>query len=279
MEGAVYPGPELADPMRLWHRPRGSPGKLMAEINEESVRELRRLIGAAQRVVVFTGAGISTESGIPDYRGPNGVWKTQTPIDFKDFVGSESVRRKSWRGRFTGPNVMAGAEPNAGHLAVARLVELGKVTHIITQNVDGLHQKSGVPDEQVIELHGNASYATCLSCARRYEFKALRDVFLPDETVPYCDDCGGIIKTATISFGQAMPVAEVERAEQATLACDLFIVLGSSLVVYPAAAFPRVAKQSGARLVIVNNQPTDIDPFCDLTISDDIGPTLSAVLD
>ena len=251
----------------------------MSAIDEKGVLELRRLIGEAQRVVVFTGAGISTESGIPDYRGPNGVWKTQTPIDFNDFIGSEDVRRKSWRGRLSGPSVMESAEPNAGHMAVARLVELGKVTHVITQNVDGLHQKSGVPDDQVIELHGNASYATCLSCGKRYEFEALRQIFFPDETVPCCDDCGGIIKTATISFGQAMPVDEVRRAEHATLACDLFIVLGSSLVVYPAAAFPKVAKQSGAKVVIVNNQPTDIDGFCDLTLSDDIGPTLSAVLD
>lgn len=251
----------------------------MTDIDQTTVVELRRMIGEASRVVVFTGAGISTESGIPDFRGPNGVWKTNKPIDFNDFVGSEDVRRRSWRGRFEGNNVMAGAQPNAGHIAVARLVALGKVTHVITQNVDGLHQKSGIPDAQVIELHGSASYAHCLSCARRYEFETLRATFLPDETVPYCDDCGGMIKTATISFGQAMPVAEVERAEQATLACDLFIVLGSSLVVYPAAAFPRVARQSGAQLVIINNQPTDIDSFCDLAISTDIGPTLSAVVD
>ena len=251
----------------------------MTEIEEQHLLELRRMIQDARRVVVITGAGISTESGIPDFRGPNGIWKTQKPIDFGDFIGSEEVRRRSWRSRFSGENVMASAQPNAGHLTVARLVDLGKVTHVITQNVDGLHQKSGVPDEQVIELHGNASYAHCLDCGKRYGFAALRANFLPDENVPVCDECGGIIKTATISFGQALPADEVQRAEQATLACDLFIVLGSSLMVYPAAAVPRVAKQSGARLVIINNQPTDIDGFCDLTLSSNIGPTLSAVLD
>ncbi len=254
-------------------------GLAVSDLDTIILRELRTLLHQAQRVVTFTGAGISTESGIPDFRGPHGVWKTAKPIEFGDFVASEDVRRRSWRAKFSGNNLIANAEPNAGHMAVARLVALGKVTHVITQNVDGLHQKSGVPDSQVVELHGNASYATCLDCRKRYEFDDLRRRFYPDETVPSCDNCGGMIKTATISFGQAMPVAELARAEQATLACDLFLVLGSSLVVYPAAALPRLAAQSGARLAIINNQPTDIDYLCDLAISYDLGPTLSAVVD
>ncbi len=240
---------------------------------------LRHLIEAANRIVVFTGAGISTESGIPDFRGPQGVWKSNTPIDFRDFVRSPDIRRESWRRRFAGPNVMQKAEPNAGHLVVAALFRMAKLTYVITQNVDGLHQKSGVPDDRVIELHGNASYCTCLQCGRRYELLEVRSMFLPDEQVPYCVDCQGIIKTATISFGQSMPVTEMQRAEAAVMDCDLFIVLGSSLVVYPAAAFPRFAKQNGAKLVIINNEPTDLDPVCDLVLHRPIGVTLSAAID
>ncbi|HIG43475.1 MAG: Sir2 family NAD-dependent protein deacetylase [bacterium] len=248
------------------------------EISSEELIAFRRLIRGASNIVIFTGAGISTESGIPDFRGPHGIWKSQTPIDFSDFVASEDVRRESWRRKFAGRG-MDGAEPNSGHLAVAKLVRLGKVSHIITQNVDGLHQKSGVPDAQVIQLHGNANYATCLQCGKHYELADIRRIFSDNETIPYCTDCSGIIKTATISFGQAMPVAEMERAQQATLDCDLFIAIGSSLVVYPAAGFPRLAKQQGAGLVIVNNEVTDLDPVCDLVLHYPIGSTLSAAVD
>lgn len=240
---------------------------------------LRRMIQTSQRVVAFTGAGISTESGIPDFRGPKGVWNTQRPIEFGDFVASEAVRRESWRRKFSGEAGLEGAEPNDGHRALTALVDAGLVSHIITQNVDGLHQKSGTPDEQVIELHGNASYASCLDCGKRFELGPLRETFLADETLPECDVCNGIVKTATISFGQAMPLVQMQRAEAATLACDLFIAAGSSLVVYPAAGFPRMAKDNGARLVIINEQETDIDAYCDLVLREQIGPTLSAVTD
>ena len=239
------------------------------------VAELTAAIKRAHNVVVFTGAGLSTESGIPDFRGPNGIWKTQTPIDFSDFVASEDWRRESWRRRFSGTDRFGTAEPNLGHLAIAHWVRAGKITSIITQNVDGLHQKSGVPDDQIIELHGNAQYATCLSCGDRYELAALRSLFLPDETVPVCRQCGGIIKTATISFGQAMPETEMQAAHDASTACDLFIAIGSSLTVYPAAGFPVLAKQQGADLIIINHQATDLDPIADLVIPHSIGSVLS----
>lgn len=251
----------------------------MTDLQDTELGELRRLIGEASRIVAFTGAGISTESGIPDFRGPNGVWNKMRPIDFSDFVRSEDARRESWRRKFAGSDRMGGAEPNAGHLALASLYRMGRLTHIITQNVDGLHQQSGVPDDAVIELHGNSQYAKCIECGKRYELDEVREVFLPDETVPYCDACSGPIKTATISFGQAMPEEEMRRAEQALVGCDLFVVLGSSLVVYPAAAFPRFAKQNGSRLVIINNDPTDLDPFCDLVLHRPIGETMSAAID
>ena len=232
----------------------------------------------AQRIVVFTGAGISTESGIPDFRGPAGVWKTMTPIDFGDFVRSETVRRESWRRKFSGPDLMATATPNTGHIGVAKLAQLGKLHCVITQNVDGLHQRAGVDDDQVIEVHGNANYATCLDCHQRYELAPIKQAFTQNDQLPYCEDCGGMIKTATISFGQAMPELEMQRAHQAVLNCDLLLAMGSSMSVYPAASLPRVASQQGARLILINNEATDLDDLCDLVIHRPIGESLSAAL-
>lgn len=239
--------------------------------------DLRRLIDDAERIVVFTGAGISTESGIPDFRSPGGVWSRMQPIYFDEFVASEDKRREAWTRVYNGAAGWTGRKPNAGHYAVARLVAAGKVSAVITQNVDNLHQDSGVPDEQIIELHGNASYAKCLACDTRYELEQFRADFLERGVVPTCAVCGGLVKTATISFGQAMPEQPMWRAEQATRACDLFLVLGSSLVVYPAAGFPVLAKRNGARLAIVNREATDLDVYADLVLHDEIGPVMSEV--
>jgi NAD-dependent deacetylase len=239
---------------------------------------LAELIRASRRIVVFTGAGISTESGIPDFRSPGGVWSKMKPIYFQDFVASEARRREAWTRVFAGSAGWTGREPNAGHYAVARLVAQGKASAVITQNVDNLHQDSGVPASQVIELHGNASYATCLECGLRHEFTDLREGFVERGELPACRDCGGIIKSATISFGQSMPEGPMMRAEEETLACDLFLVLGSSLVVYPAAGFPLMAKEAGARLAIVNREATEQDRVYDLVIHDEIGPVMAAVV-
>lgn len=240
--------------------------------------QLKALLNAAQRIVVFTGAGISTESGIPDFRSPGGIWTQYAPIEFADFLASEEMRRESWRRKFATDAVMRQAEPNAGHRAVARLVERGQCSTVITQNVDGLHQKAGVPDAQVIELHGNSTYATCLDCGERHELDDIKAIFADNETLPECKACGGTVKTATISFGQSMPVVAMARAQDATMAADLFLVLGSSLVVYPAAAFPLMAKKNGAELVIVNRDPTDQDTIADLVLHSEIGPTLAAAV-
>jgi NAD-dependent deacetylase len=240
--------------------------------------DLARLIADARRMVVFTGAGISTESGVPDFRSPGGVWSKMKPIYFQDFVGSEEKRREAWTRAFTGKAGWVGAKPNAGHFAVARLVEQGKVAAVVTQNVDNLHQDSGVPADRIVELHGNASYAKCLECGERHELAELKDSFLKVGEIPYCRRCGGLVKTATISFGQPMPAGPMARAEAAALDCDLFLVLGSSLVVYPAAGFPLLAKQNGARLAIVNREPTDLDGYADLVLHDEIGPALSAAV-
>ena len=246
----------------------------MPTASPAALERLRTLLAASRRLVVFTGAGISTESGIPDFRSPGGIWTRMQPIQFQDFLASEEMRRESWRRKIASDGTIAGAQPNRGHRAIAELWRRGTCRSVITQNVDGLHQASGIPAERVIELHGNATYAGCLECERRYELGPILDAFRRDETLPVCVDCGGIVKTATISFGQAMPPVPMRRSEEETLASDLFLATGSSLVVYPAAGFPALAKRAGARLVILNREATDLDPIADLVIHADIGPTL-----
>ena len=236
--------------------------------------ELRRLIEQSRRIVFFTGAGISTESGIPDFRSPGGLWTKMAPIDFRVFMASAEARRETWRRKKVTDQTMRAAEPNRGHRAVARLIREGRASSVITQNIDGLHQLSGVPDAKVIELHGNSTYATCLSCAKRHEIDDILAAFDHSGEAPECDDCGGYVKTATISFGQSMPAEPMRRAHAETLAADLFIVAGSSLVVYPAAGFPEIAKQNGAELVIINRDPTGLDRMADLVIHEGIGDVL-----
>jgi NAD-dependent deacetylase len=239
---------------------------------------LRDFLEECQRCVVFTGAGVSTDSGIPDFRSPGGVWTKNQPIYFQDFIDSEDSRREAWRRKIETDKVMVDAKPNLGHLAISKLAQSGKMASLITQNIDGLHQASGVPDAMIIELHGNATYSTCLDCAKRYENQPIKDAFQATGALPVCDACGGHIKTATISFGQAMPEAAMLRAQEATLACDLFIAIGSSLVVFPAAGFPVMAKDNGARLVILNRDPTEMDAQADLVINDEIGAILRQVV-
>jgi NAD-dependent deacetylase len=239
---------------------------------------LRDFLEECQRCVVFTGAGVSTDSGIPDFRSPGGVWTKNQPIYFQDFIDSEDSRREAWRRKIETDKVMVDAKPNLGHLAISKMAQSGKMASLITQNIDGLHQASGVPDAMIIELHGNATYSTCLDCAKRYENQPIKDAFQATGALPVCDACGGHIKTATISFGQAMPEAAMLRAQEATLACDLFIAIGSSLVVFPAAGFPIMAKNNGARLVILNRDPTEMDAQADLVINDEIGAILRQVV-
>jgi len=247
--------------------------------DDRDIEQLRRLVDDARRIVFFTGAGISTESGIPDFRSPGtGLWNKIKPIQFQDFTASEEIRQESWRRRFTGDRAMEGAKPNTGHRAIAALTEAGKTEAVITQNVDNLHQASGIPDDKVIELHGNASYATCLSCHIRYEMADLEAQFHKHERVDPCARCGGIIKTATISFGQAMPEEAMARAQAAVEACDLCVVVGSSLVVYPAAGFPEYAKRLGAGLGIVNREETPLDSLADVVVHEEIGLSLGYVV-
>lgn len=239
--------------------------------------ELKRAIEEAYRVVVFTGAGISTESGIPDFRSPGGLWTKMAPIDFQDFVRSADIRAEAWRRKFEIDKTITQAEPNKGHMAIAKLVDEGKVSHVITQNIDNLHQNSGIPSEKIIELHGNGTYAKCLDCGERHELFWVREMFEASGRAPDCRSCSGIVKSATISFGQAMPEEEMNRAHEVTLGCDLFLAIGSSLQVYPAAGFPILAKRNGATLVILNREPTELDQIADLVIHEEIGATLAPI--
>lgn len=246
-------------------------------MSDAALRSFAELVEESQRIVIFTGAGISTESGIPDFRSPGGLWEKHRPIDFSEFIRSEEARRESWRRKFAMDSVMAKAKPNAGHKAIFNLYRKGKLRAVITQNIDGLHQASGIPDAEVIEIHGNTTYAKCLDCNERMELETVRKIFFPNETLPECEKCGGIVKTATISFGQAMPEREMRLATQAAFDCDLFISIGSSLVVYPAAELPLMARRGGADLVILNREPTPLDRHATLVLNREIGETLSFV--
>jgi NAD-dependent deacetylase len=249
---------------------------MIASDLETAIDELQDLVEAAQLIAPFTGAGISTECGIPDFRSPGGLWTKNRPIPFDEFLASQEMRNESWRRRFAMDGQFSAARPGRGHLALASLYRAGKAPALITQNIDNLHQNSGIAAEHVIELHGNNSYASCLNCRKRYELEWVRERFAAtQERAPDCTDCGGHIKTATISFGQAMPEREMRRAEQLTLDCDLFLAVGSSLVVWPAAGFPLMAKRNGARLVIINREATEFDEIADLVVREDIGSVLS----
>jgi len=240
-----------------------------------AVERLADMVGEADVVLPFTGAGISTECGIPDFRSPGGIWTKNRPIPFDEFLASQEARNESWRRRFAMLDEFGQAQPGRGHRALASLYRARKVPAVVTQNIDNLHQASGIASEHVVELHGNTTYALCLDCARRYEVSWVRErMDAGNGCAPDCPACGGYIKTATISFGQAMPDAAMRRAEELTLSCDLFLAIGSSLVVWPAAGFPLMAKRNGARLIIINREPTDFDDIADLVVHHDIGTVL-----
>jgi NAD-dependent deacetylase len=238
------------------------------------VEQLGDMIAEASVIIPFTGAGISTECGIPDFRSPGGLWTRNRPIPFDEFVASADARNEAWRRRFAMEPTFAAARPGRGHRALASLYKAGKIPAIVTQNIDNLHQASGVAGEHVVELHGNTTYARCIGCGQAYDLRWARQQFDATCSAPNCTVCDQPVKTATISFGQAMPEDAMRRANELARDCDLFIAIGSSLVVWPAAGFPLLAKNSGARLVIINNEPTEQDDIADLVIPYDIGETL-----
>lgn len=241
---------------------------------DEARDALSFVIDQSRNVVAFTGAGISTECGVPDFRSENSPWVRYKPIELELFLSDVLMREEAWRRKFALDDIYAGVEPGRGHYALANLVSRGKVQAIITQNIDNLHQLSGVPVDRIVELHGNGTYATCLSCGMRYELADIRHEFELTGAAPVCDACSGPVKAATISFGQAMPTEAMEKAHSATMQCDLFLAIGSSLVVYPAASFPMLAAQNKARLVIINGEATPLDSEAGLVLRGDIGDIL-----
>jgi NAD-dependent deacetylase len=239
------------------------------------------MILKSSKIVVFTGAGISTESGVSDFRSPGGIWDRFDPdeLSFPNFLASETSREKYWDFYRQLWPTMVEAEPNTGHYAIAELYQLGRLDCLITQNIDGLHQKSGIPEEKVIELHGTMQWVVCLECGKRYPREQIQSRLESGEKVPRCDDCRGIMKPATISFGQAMPVRETREAEARAATCDLLLAAGSSLVVYPAAQMPLIAKDNGAKLVIINLMPTPHDRYADIVINEKTGEVLPQIVD
>lgn len=234
------------------------------------------LVRAAKRGVAFTGAGISTESGIPDFRGPQGVWTTETPVYYQDFMADRDARVRAWQRGARMFRRCADARPNDGHLVIAELERRGHITSVITQNIDGIHHDAG--STAVIELHGTNRRSACQHCGKEWPTSAVVERVEKGDEAPDCDACGGPIKTSTVSFGQGMPETEMRLALEAALQADLFVSIGSSLVVEPAASFPRLAKQAGAPLVILNNQETPLDDLADLVIRRNIGETMMALL-
>ena len=226
---------------------------------------------------MLTGAGISTASGIPDFRSPGGRWSSYQPVPLPDFLARESAREEYWRYKGETWQVIRDAQPNPAHDALARLGCAGRVDLLVTQNVDGLHERSGFPPDRLVNIHGTDSAVVCIGCGAREPRQTAQRDWEGGRPVPRCP-CGGPWKPATISFGQAMPEEEMRRAQAATEACDLMVVVGSSLVVYPAAGFPEYAKQLGARLAILNREPTPLDPIADLVLHREIGPTMSFVV-
>jgi NAD-dependent deacetylase len=238
-----------------------------------AAQALSEFFARSKKGVCLTGAGLSTECGIPDFRSPGSPWLAHKPIDFQSFMSSREVRSEAWRRKFEIDRHAHGAQPGRGHKALAQLVADGILGCVLTQNIDGLHQASGLAEECVIELHGNGTYAACLSCQRRYELTDIRQQFERTAQAPDCQ-CGGPIKSATIAFGQPMPTIKLRLAQEFALNCDLFLVVGSSLSVFPAASLPLVAKRNGARLVILNGTATEYDEIADLVIHADIGSVL-----
>ena len=246
------------------------------------MNNLKTWVKESNNIVIFTGAGISTESGIPDFRSPGGIWTKMQPIMFQDFMSSEESQIESWKRKFVIDQDMKIAKPNIGHKVLAELYAANKVSYVLTQNIDNLHHDSGIAPDKIIELHGNSTYAKCLDCKKRYELDYIK-MFLEHKInnytqPPKCLDCNGIIKSATISFGQPMPEKEMKIAEEASINCDLFIAIGSSLKVYPAAGLPILAKNNGAKLVILNREPTELDSIANEVINKEIGETLEHLL-
>ncbi len=242
----------------------------------ESVLQFSELVNAARAGVAFTGAGISTESGLSDFRSPSGIWSRHKVVMYDEFLASREARVRYWKMRLELYPEFARAKPNDGHRAIATLEQLGKIVAVVTQNIDGLHQDAG--SRRVIELHGTARHVVCIGCGKEWPPETVVARIEAGDEAPDCEECGSPLKSATVSFGQAMPEDAMEEAARLSQQADLYLAIGSSLVVEPAASLPRLAKQGGATLVIVNNAETPLDDLADLIIREPIGETMGSVL-
>jgi NAD-dependent deacetylase len=245
------------------------------------IEQVADMVVGAKKVVIFTGAGFSTESDIPDFRGPQGVWSKFDPdeLNLPNFLRSEEIREKYWQVHRLFWEAVKDAKPNSGHYAVTELNNMGKLDCVITQNTDGLHQKSGTPDTKMLELHGTMHWVDCLDCHKRFPRDYAHEKMLAGEKVPRCGECKGILKPATVAYGQSMPVNETNEAMERSSGCDLFIAAGSSLVVYPAAQMPILAKQNHAKLVIINITETPHDRYADIIINEKTGETMTKIVE
>jgi NAD-dependent deacetylase len=226
-----------------------------------TVQEFATKIRESHEIVVFTGAGISTESGIPDFRSPGGLWTRYRPVTFQEYLSTESARIEAWKRRLETHEAHKNAKPNIGHYFIQSLDQKGKLIGLITQNVDGLHSEAGLVDEKIVELHGTNRKIICLKCNKFFDPDEVIKRLVGDFSSPNCDACGGILKAATVSFGQAMPQEAMRRAQEWTEQAAVFMVMGSSLQVQPAASFPVFAKRNGALLAIINREPTPLDEY------------------
>jgi NAD-dependent deacetylase len=245
---------------------------------ENRTNTVAQYIASAKNVVVFTGAGVSTESGIPDFRSPGGIWDKFNPNDFtyQRFISSEETRRRWWR-LFRERGFSRGIKPNAAHYALAELERMGKLAAVITQNIDNLHQMGGVSGEKVLELHGNIQWTACISCGRRYHFDDIMQRLAAGEEAPRCIECGGILKPCIVFFGEMLPEGVFNKAVNLASQADLFIVVGSTLIVYPAAQIPLKALDAGAKLVIINLSPTPLDDRSAVTIRSRAGEAMTRI--
>jgi NAD-dependent deacetylase len=242
---------------------------------QKAVARIAQLLAESKRAIAFTGAGISTESGIADFRSPGGIWSKYQPVFYRDFLASEDARRQYWKMKKEGYHELKMAKPNDGHRALARLEAAGLLIAVITQNIDGLHQDAG--SRRVLELHGTSRYCLCLNCNARFNPDEIQQRMESGVEIPLCDHCGGLLKSATVSFGQSLPADVLTEAFDLSMSTDLVLALGSSLVVEPAASIPLQAKNSGARLVIINRTETPLDNLADVAVHQSIGETLSLV--
>ncbi len=247
---------------------------------QHQAEAVAELIATAQRVLIFTGAGISTESGIPDFRGPDGIWQKYDPDDFtiQKFLADEEVRKRQWQMLSSGDLAMLKAQPNAAHYAITELNALGKLYGVVTQNVDGLHQKAGVPEDMVFQLHGNLSRAVCLGCGRRYPMETVAGWLNQGMTDPACHLCMGMLKPDAVLFGEQLPSKVLLESERRSRTCDVCIVMGSTLSVFPANLIPQYARQAGATLVIINLGPTEMDQMAHIRIEGKAGEVATLII-